>query len=412
MASSPYSPYMSDDEILRQRGYFNPRYLGQGQFGKVYRVVKDDEFYAAKIVPTKLVSIGESTAGTFLAQQGMTSNYLVNFLECVEIGSNTLFVMDYANLNDLKEANKQTPKMNPSLVLSIAYQLLGGLSVMHRSGLIHRDIKPDNILFHYDYSKDLVFVKISDFGLSKQLTSTDRRNQNQSNSDIMTKTQCGTPIYMAPEAYWGEEEYGLTVDCWALGVTLYEFLAGCHPFDISTNKKFFESVQRGPKPFDIGLGIPQDFQILISQLLSYDPKYRLTAENALHQPCFQSMWNTPIPSLTWEQYAFLMNDFTRQKPEPPPSFIKRLNAQRQIPVIHPPPPSPTPIQPTIVQPPPINPTPIQPPSPVVNKQINQNSSGTFQRKDIATIGTLNFLSSSDDLEPFFSERDTLARFIT
>lgn len=86
----------------------------------------------------------------------------------------------------------------------------------HELGIVHRDIKPENLLMT-TRGPDAI-LKLADFGISKILT------------EEMLNTNCGTPIYMAPEI-WQSQNYNEKVDIWSIGVTMYYLLGGCHPFE-------------------------------------------------------------------------------------------------------------------------------------------------------------------------------------
>ena len=106
----------------------------------------------------------------------------------------------------------------------ILRQLCAGIQAMHSDYLMHRDIKPENIfltLVNF-YLTQGDQIKLGDFGWSVFYGNHEMRN-----------TQCGTPLYLAPQLV-GQKEYSETVDIWAIGILAYELLTGENPFRINT----------------------------------------------------------------------------------------------------------------------------------------------------------------------------------
>ena len=101
---------------------------------------------------------------------------------------------------------------------------LSGLEALHNLGIVHRDVKPENLLL-LDRRGGLLDLRIADLGTAPQLSTTER-----------CTTRAGTPGYMAPEVLL-ELPYGQPVDVWSLGVILFTLLSGRHPFDAPDDEK-------------------------------------------------------------------------------------------------------------------------------------------------------------------------------
>ena len=117
---------------------------------------------------------------------------------------------------------------------SVTYvgQIASALAHMHELGVTHRDVKPGNVVFDDNSRKN---VKLVDFGFAKIIVLSLRRMPPPGpNVFRRFKTQCGTPAYMAPEVIRGNAYFGPPVDCWALGVFLYELLHNRPPFRAQT----------------------------------------------------------------------------------------------------------------------------------------------------------------------------------
>src|SRR6185436_5702516 len=134
-------------------------------------------------------------------------------------------VMEYLEGSDLGEVLHATGKMDAARAVHIVGQVLRGLAAAHAEGIIHRDMKPANV-FLTERGGASDFVKIMDFGISKVVAARDARVR-------LTETgvAMGTPIYMAPEQAEARSDLDHRIDIYAVGVMLYEMLAGQPPFN-------------------------------------------------------------------------------------------------------------------------------------------------------------------------------------
>src|SRR5579863_5307773 len=170
-------------------------------------------------------------------------------------------IMEYIAGASLAQLVDEQGPLSEARVAEIALQLLSVLDAAHALGIVHRDIKPANIMI-----TPAGQVKLTDFGIAHIVGGT-----RLTGSGVL-----GTPAYMAPEQLQG---FDLTpaVDCWALGVTLYDAVSGRNPFDRNTTAATFHAILMADLP-PAPCGPP--LAGVITGLLVRDPAQRMTTERA------------------------------------------------------------------------------------------------------------------------------------
>jgi serine/threonine protein kinase len=183
----------------------------------------------------------------------------------------TLFiVMELVQGGELYELIVERKTFSEKDTSHIMGQVFSALEYLHEIGIVHRDLKLENMLLN---DKKVLSVKVADFGLSKLY------------SGQALQTACGTPFYVAPDILLGTG-YGPEVDMWACGVLLYILLSGRLPFHADNDAQLFQLIMEGnlvfkSPQFDT---VSSEATDLIRKLLVVDPKTRLTAKQALEHP--------------------------------------------------------------------------------------------------------------------------------
>lgn len=213
--------------------------LGEGGMGVVYKATdtKLDRFVALKFLPQHL-SASEQDKARFI-QEAKSASALNHPNVCTihdisEFEGQLFIVMEFVDGKSLKDKKEQ---LAAKQILEIGIQVAEGLAAAHEKGIVHRDIKPDNIMIRKDG-----IVQIMDFGLAKLYTS--------GNVSRLTKagTTMGTMGYMSPEQVQGLDVDHRT-DIFSLGVVLYELLAGESPFKgVHETAIMYEIVNVDPAP--------------------------------------------------------------------------------------------------------------------------------------------------------------------
>ncbi|KAI8362777.1 kinase-like domain-containing protein [Blakeslea trispora] len=197
----------------------------------------------------------------------------------------------------------QDPHKNNCPLLSldetrkIFRDVVSGLDYLHYQGIIHRDIKPANLLLTHDR-----VVKISDFGVS-YFNQHLARNQAVYDDEIdreLAET-AGTPAFFAPELCSSSDMRHITkaIDVWALGITLYCLVYGQCPFTAATEFELFEKIPTEPLAFPSCVQVPETLKDLLSQLLTKQPKDRITLDQVKHHPWVLEGLSDPI--LWWKE---------------------------------------------------------------------------------------------------------------
>ena len=256
--------------------YLFGRLIGRGAFGKVN--------LGLHILSGKIVAIKSFNKSKFKDEnsrqkiyheinlmKSLKHNSIVRILETIETSNYILIIMENVNGGDLLSFVKKRTKLNEKTAKIIFKQLIISLKYIHSKGIIHRDIKLDNILIDLHNN-----IKICDFGVGKNY---------QNNEKFMD--QCGTPAYIAPEILQNEGYEGPPVDIWSAGVVLYAMLSGNVPFKGNNIKDLQYNIISGN--FHMINDISNDAQNIIMRLLNVDPNKRITIDEILCHPWIVSL---------------------------------------------------------------------------------------------------------------------------
>ncbi len=154
-------------------------------------------------------------------------------------------------------------------VMNIAYQVAQALAEANRHGIVHRDIKPQNIMITPDGT-----VKVMDFGIARE---------SFADSLTMTGVFVGTPQYSSPEQALGEKDVDIRSDIYSLGVVLYHLLTGAVPFQADTPQALLNRVARGnPVPVESHrIDLPPEVSSIVNKMLQRDPTNRFQTPEEL-----------------------------------------------------------------------------------------------------------------------------------
>ncbi|EGG14224.1 putative protein serine/threonine kinase [Cavenderia fasciculata] len=256
---------------IEYEGYKVLRSLGEGSFGSTYLVEKEGQEFCMKKIPIPKKSKQAEILKEVSILQRLKHPFIVGYINNFVLNGYLYIIMEYANQGDLgtflkKCQQDNTPILQETIILWFS-QLCAAIKYVHDHKIIHRDIKPKNIVLH-DYQ-----VKLADFGAGKFL---DLHQQ--------TNTTIGTVLYMSPEIC-NREDYDHSTDLWSLGVVLYELLNLYNPFGDSKrsedNKIIWERVKKGilKRPNN---QYNEDLNRITTSLLNVAPKHRSSIESILN----------------------------------------------------------------------------------------------------------------------------------
>lgn len=185
-------------------------------------------------------------------------------------------VMELLRGESLSSLLRRHRTLSPNAAASIAMQILAGLAAAHRQGVIHRDLKPGNVLVE-EVADGQFATKILDFGVSKFFSD---------HSQLVTVTGAvvGTPRFMSPEQARGEAEIDGRADLYAVGILLYRMVVGQLPFLAKTQEELFNEIlnRDPPRPRDVNPSVPAKLEQIIVKAMTRPREQRYaTAEEFL-----------------------------------------------------------------------------------------------------------------------------------
>ncbi|MXV91080.1 MAG: serine/threonine protein kinase, partial [Acidimicrobiia bacterium] len=245
------------------------RRLAQGGMATVY-LARDrqlDRQVAIKMLHPQFASdptFAERLRRESRAAAGLSHPNIVGVFDWGRQGERYFIVMEYVSGHSLAEIIAARGTLGPEAAAAIAFEVAAALAFAHRAGIVHRDVKPQNVLLSTDGH-----VKVTDFGIATMVGAGPSAGLTETGSVV------GTAAYLSPEQAQGEPTDARS-DLYSLGVVLYEMLSGHPPFRGDTPVAVaYQHVQDPPVPLgEIAEGVPKALEGITMRLLAKDPDDR------------------------------------------------------------------------------------------------------------------------------------------
>jgi eukaryotic-like serine/threonine-protein kinase len=253
--------------------------IGQGGMGAVYEATHTliGKRVAVKVLLDKYARKEQVVAR--LEQEARLASSIghEHIIDITDFGTTddgrTFVVMEFLEGESLAECLHREGALPETRILQIAQQVASALSAAHAKGIVHRDVKPENVFLLR--RKDVDYVKVVDFGISKSLRNSDLGEED---SPRLTQTGMvlGTPLYMSPEQARGDDELDQRIDVYALGVIMYELATGRVPYSGTNYLSIISQVLNDEPvpPREIRPELSAEFEAIVLRAMAKDRELR------------------------------------------------------------------------------------------------------------------------------------------
>ena len=272
---------VSGNEVNPESIYLKTKMLGSGAFGEVWLVHHRDldRDFAMKIIKKRKNKKNDEREilNEIEILKKLDHPKILKVVDFYSTLKRYYIITEYCHEGELFNEIIKVGKFDEGQAAFIINQILKAITYCHKMNIIHRDIKPENIMITNREKNGCLQVKLIDFGTAKMFEKGHQENK-----------YVGSSYYMAPEVI--RRKYDEKCDLWSIGVIMYILLTGRPPFDGNDDDEILENVKKGvydtySYPYPLLSSHSKD---LINKLLQYDPKKRISADQAIEHPWFKT----------------------------------------------------------------------------------------------------------------------------
>ena len=262
--------------------YIVTKRLGNGSFATVWRGYHRHTLQPVAIKSISLAKLASNRKhvanleSEIECMRALQHENVVRLIETHDSERHKYLIMEFCEGGDLSHYLRKHKQPLPlPLAQRFAIQLKNGLQVLHSRQLIHRDLKPQNLLLDQSTSPYTATLKLADFGFARSLL-----------ADDMAATLCGSPLYMAPEIL-KYQAYDAKADLWSVGAILYEMVVGRVPYTGQNHIQLLDRIEREEVSWPAAVEVSVECKDLINRLLKRRVEERMSFQQFFSHPFLQ-----------------------------------------------------------------------------------------------------------------------------